>query len=39
MKKPIEKTFVDAPNSDEIPLDIENTTAALEEETNSEEPS
>ncbi|MEJ6625044.1 MAG: cation:proton antiporter [Flavobacteriaceae bacterium] len=39
MKKPIEKAFVDAPNSDEIPLDIENTTAALEEETNSEEPS
>jgi Kef-type K+ transport system membrane component KefB len=39
MKKPIEKTFVDAPNSDEIPLNIENTTAALEEETNSEEPS
>jgi len=39
MKKPIEKTFVDAPNSDEIPLEIENTTAALEEETNSEEPS
>jgi Kef-type K+ transport system membrane component KefB len=39
MKKPIEKTFLDAPNSDEIPLDIENTTAALEEETNSEEPS
>lgn len=39
MKKPIEKAFVDAPNSDEIPLEIENTTAALEEETNSEEPS
>lgn len=39
MKKPIEKTFVDAPNSDEIPLEIENTTAALEEETNSKEPS
>lgn len=39
MKKPIEKAFVDAPNSDEIPLNIENTTAALEEETNSEEPS
>ena len=39
MKKPIEKAFVDAPNSDEITLEIENTTAALEEETNSEEPS
>ena len=39
MKKPIEKAFVDALNSDEIPLEIENTTAALEEETNSEEPS
>ncbi len=39
MKKPIEKAFVDAPNSDEIPLEIENTIAALEEETNSEEPS
>ena len=39
MKKPIDKAFVDAPNSDEIPLEIENTTAALEEETNSEEPS
>ena len=39
MKKPIEKAFVDAPNSDEIPLEIDNTTAALEEETNSEEPS
>ena len=39
MKKPIEKAFVDAPNSDEIPLEIENTPAALEEETNSEEPS
>ena len=39
MKKPIDKAFIDAPNSDEIPLEIENTTAALEEETNSEEPS
>ena len=39
MKKMPTAELPDSVNFDEIPLEIEDTTAALEEETNSEEPS
>lgn len=37
MKKPVEKAFVDSPNTDEIPLEIENISADLDEESSNEE--
>jgi hypothetical protein len=37
MKKPVEKVFVDSPNTDEIPLEIENISADLDEESSNEE--